>query len=93
MGSQNGRRLPLHPGIYGCLGCGVVVVALVGLSAYGVARALQEIHSEDVIGAGSTGKVQMQRLPGSVLRGELVPGDTARVRAGSSLAGVRDATA
>lgn len=80
MHSDSVRRLPLHPGIYGCLGCGVVVVALVGLSAYGIARAIREVHFEDVVGVGSTANVQMQRLPGGVLRGELVPGDTARVR-------------
>ncbi len=80
MDSQSGRRLPLHPGIYGCLGCGVVVVALVGLSAYGIARAIQEVHSEDLVGVGSTANVQMRRLPGGILRGELVPADTATVQ-------------
>lgn len=79
MENKRGRRLPLHPGIYGCLGCGVVVVALVGLSAYGIARAMQEVHSEDVVGVGSPANVQMQRLPGSVLRADMVPGDTAGV--------------
>ena len=80
MDSVSGRRLPLHPGIYGCLGCGVVVVALVGLSAYGVARALHEVHSEDVAGTGPTAKVLMQRVPGGILGGELIPSDTATVQ-------------
>ncbi len=80
MDRQNGRRLPLHPGIYGCLGCGVVVVALVGLSAYGVARALHEVHSEDVAGTGRTARALMLRVPGGILRGELVPADTATVQ-------------
>lgn len=80
MDGESVRRLPLHPGVYGCLGCGVVVVALVGLGAYGVARALQEIHSEDVTGTGPTADVPMQRVPGGIVRGELVPADTATVR-------------
>jgi len=69
---QPGRSKPLHPLIWGCLGCSVVVLAAVILGAVGVRVAIREISAAQEVKRKAGMAEALRRVPGGVLRCNLM---------------------